>query len=516
MNYRRLGRSEAMVSEIGFGTCQLRMVPATQAVQTLITGFKLGVNIVHTAPDYGGAQEIVAEAIKYSRCPVYVCSNGWGSQEYFQFLFESTREQFGRRNRSGRVALDFFGIASVEDREILGENVWNDGGMVEFLTRMKREGSLHNIFCTSHGSPAYIRRLIESNIFDAVMFAYNPLGYHMLTFNPPDNREREAVLENKQLFEIAAKHDVGVMLMEVLGGGLLCESRTFPVRGGSLNQEGDLPKLPRASEILKYILRSQQSIACLLPGTVSVEEAQENALASQSEIDDDRVMAERIGTAVAHLQHTTCCRCGYCDDLCSRDLPLSWLFRAGDIARRGAVPFETPQGKDYFDLHPVNDAAACRTCNDRTCDCPYGIDIPTQLTGLHSNMLTLLARGEVPGPSTNSSNLGSHAYDAHLVSKSWNGEFATVVVQNVGVNGWHLSQSPSVWIELRNADASVKCPMRSDVPVASCGYFTFDLPDSILAILGELWIVFRSETGGAIRQIILGHFLTEAESLGTH
>jgi hypothetical protein len=51
MQYRRLGRSNLMVSVVGFGTCQLRRVPEQQALDTLRRGFELGVNLVHTAPD---------------------------------------------------------------------------------------------------------------------------------------------------------------------------------------------------------------------------------------------------------------------------------------------------------------------------------------------------------------------------------------------------------------------------------------------------------------------------------
>jgi uncharacterized protein len=51
MQYRRLGRSALQVSVVGFGTCQLRRVPAQQAIDILKRGFELGVNLVHTAPE---------------------------------------------------------------------------------------------------------------------------------------------------------------------------------------------------------------------------------------------------------------------------------------------------------------------------------------------------------------------------------------------------------------------------------------------------------------------------------
>ena len=48
--------------------------------------------------------------------------------------------------------------------------------MVEFCGGNRFAGRLGSTFCTTHGSPIYIRRLIQSDAFDAVMLAYNPLG----------------------------------------------------------------------------------------------------------------------------------------------------------------------------------------------------------------------------------------------------------------------------------------------------------------------------------------------------
>ena len=67
VEYRRLGRTELRVSAVGVGTCQLRLVPEKQAIDTLLKSFALGVNIVHTAPDYGNAEDIVARAVNETR-----------------------------------------------------------------------------------------------------------------------------------------------------------------------------------------------------------------------------------------------------------------------------------------------------------------------------------------------------------------------------------------------------------------------------------------------------------------
>jgi aryl-alcohol dehydrogenase-like predicted oxidoreductase len=183
MEYRRLGRTELQVSVVGFGTCQLRLVPEKQAIDTLLKGFALGVNIVHTAPDYGNAEEVVARAVRHTASRVIVATQGYdvpgntnGPVSYFEKLFETTCE------RLGSDRLDLYGIACIDDREVHRENVWGHHGMVEFLLEMKARGRLGGIFGTTHGAPDYVSTLVTKGIFDAVMIAYNVLGYHLLSY----------------------------------------------------------------------------------------------------------------------------------------------------------------------------------------------------------------------------------------------------------------------------------------------------------------------------------------------
>src|SRR6185295_11667090 len=97
MEYRRLGRTGLEVSVVGFGTNELRLVPERQAIETLVRGFELGVNIVHTSPDYEGAEDLVARAIAQTDRPVIVASQGYdvhyntdGPAHHFEQLFEAT------------------------------------------------------------------------------------------------------------------------------------------------------------------------------------------------------------------------------------------------------------------------------------------------------------------------------------------------------------------------------------------------------------------------------------------
>src|SRR6478672_5563757 len=111
MTYRRLGRTPLRVSAVAFGTCQLRLKSEQQGIDTLKAGFRLGVNLVHTAPDYEGADDLVAQAVAESGRHVIVANQGHGDIAHFEWVFEDTCRKLGKRG------LELFGIACVEDRE---------------------------------------------------------------------------------------------------------------------------------------------------------------------------------------------------------------------------------------------------------------------------------------------------------------------------------------------------------------------------------------------------------------
>ncbi|MEO0408668.1 MAG: aldo/keto reductase, partial [Cyanobacteria bacterium P01_A01_bin.135] len=393
MQYRRLGQTNLWVSAVGFGTCQLRRVPQDQALATLQQGFDLGVNFVHTAPDYEGADALVAEAIRHAKHDVHICTQAYdthgnthGFVNHFEHLFEEACVRFDRPK------IDIFGIACIDDREALGENVWGPKGMVEFLQRKKQEGRIGAIFCTTHGGPDYVETLLKRNIFDALMIAYNPLGFHLLSYSPPPGRHFEHLPSvPAKIFPLAQALGTGLMIMKPLAGGLLCPSKAFPPRTQT-TEHSDLS----ASHILRAILE-HDAVSCVVPGTASVAEAEENARAGHGRQPISQGDRDNLHRQVQRLQTTLCSRCGLCDELCSQKLPVSWLFRGGYVNLFPGETFETWDEVEYFHLHPAAQPI-CSTCPSVTCKCPYGIDIPRSLVKIHEQMTVLKAKGHVCQP----------------------------------------------------------------------------------------------------------------------
>lgn len=440
MEYRRLGRTELQVSVVGFGTCQLRLVPAQQALDTLQKGFDLGINIVHTAPDYGNAEDLVARAVARTERSIIVASQGYdvpmnesGPVSHFEALFEATCERLGTER------LELYGIACIDDREVHKENVWGNKGMVEFLLKKKEEGRLGGIFCTTHGAPEFVKQLVTCGVFDAIMVAYNILGYHLLTCNPSPDRHYECLPRNKQeIFPLCREHDVGLMIMKPLAGGLLCENNAFPSRRNGKSA----PEHMRAADVLRSILISPE-VACVLPGTISIQEAKENALSGYAPIALGSNQKDILDQVVDGLKRTVCSRCGECETLCSQGLPISWIFRAAFINLHPSAVFEALEHMEYFKLHPQL-KATCATCPSVTCVCPNGINIPKSLGEIHSKMVDLMGQGLIPPPPTKKGEIhGNGTFGAKIVSLDIPREMdpgqtylCRLHLENAGVRGW--------------------------------------------------------------------------------
>ncbi len=479
MQYRRLGRTGLEVSVVGFGTAQFRLIPEQRAIDALKRGFSLGVNLVHTSPDYEGADDLVARAVAESGKNIIVCHQGYGDRAHIEWLFETACRKFKKER------LELFGIACVDDRELVGENVWGAGGHIEFLQQKKREGRVKGIFCTTHGSPSYIRQLVESDAFDAVMMAYNPLGFHLLSYNQSlrgkDSLE-EFVPGNADVIPAAVQRDIGLMLMKPLAGGLLCEGKAFPPLGTLAPGVEPL----RAAEILRFILLNHPEVSCVMPGTASVAEAEENARAGHTPLTLPHGRREAILLAMDQLRSCLCSRCGRCDELCSKKLPVSWLFRDYYITINQCMQFETLDRLEYHVLHPWAEAA-CASCTDVTCRCPFGINIPPALVHMHKEMKTFREMGLLPLPAKEDRSCKDDAprpFAARLFRKEvpsaldrGRAHLFRLVAENVGADSWRPSpHSEGVCLRVFMENELVhKVRLRGETPPGEKAHFVFEL-----------------------------------------
>lgn len=388
MRRARIGRSAVELSVVGLGTCSLRLLPEEQAYATLRRALDEGIDWFHTSPDYGGADELVARAIRDSGRPAIAVSDGSGAPEHFRSGYERARRLAG----SERLAL--WGISCIDDQELVGHDVWGPAGMVEFMLAEKRAGRLGATYCTTHGTPEYVAGLVRSGAFDAIMLALNPLGFHVLSsYAASEGRPAEDLARNAaEVLRIAEASGVSILAMKALGGGLLARSRAFPPRALLAPERAELC----AEDVLRYTL-AQRGVTAVVPGAGTPEEAAEDARAGRGAAalaDHERALVEQ---RVAALRARLCSRCGACEATCSRGLPISWLFRDGYMWLNPGDTFDAVPRLDSRHLRGEA-ALACATCDDPTCLCPAGLEVPRELERVHLAMQDLEQRGLLPLP----------------------------------------------------------------------------------------------------------------------
>ena len=477
MIYNRLGRTDVELSAIGFGTAELRMVPERQAIESLKHGFRLGINWVQVSPDYEGSESIVIRAIRESGCDVMVLNLVSGEAADFKNSFESTCRQFNKDR------LEMYGISCIDDAEYLGMNVWNSDGMVPFLMDMKKEGRLGAIICSTHGSPDFVEKLVKSKVFDGIMLAYNPLGFHLNSyFEESEGRVHEDLRRNMEsIFPLSHENCVSLLIMKPLAGGLLCRGKSFKPREWFAGEVGALT----ATEVLQSIL-ALPSVCSVIPGMASIAEADENARAGFS---NRKISSERfsnIENITLKMKESLCSKCGECESTCDKSLRISMMFREGYFWIYRSKTSETIDRLHYFQLHPSK-TLTCHSCTNRTCRCPQGIDIPRSLDRIHKWMLILQEKMILPPPpqhqgervaSNGSCSVMLLSAEVPETLKYGENRICRFWIQNIGEKKWLArdAESKALALGIYCKDKMImQVRLRHDVEIGMRTHFSFEL-----------------------------------------
>ncbi len=286
MRYRRLGRTELEVSELGFGAARGATENPAQFIATVHACFDAGINFVDTAESYddGDSERVLGEALqghddilvetKYRPYDSHAPSaNYTGSPER---LVASAEESL-RRVRRDR--LDVFlghGIRTLESLDRFMSD-----GCYEAMVRLRDQGKVRFIgiseLSEGDGTHQVLQRAVPTGAFDVVM----------LTLNLVLQTAADSVLP------LCRTHDVGTVVMMPLNqpsrecglvsvpAALECVRRH--VAHGSLPSEAPYtdPELfdflqpysiPEAA--VRYVLCHEVSTCCV--GMRSTERLQEN------------------------------------------------------------------------------------------------------------------------------------------------------------------------------------------------------------------------------------------------
>ena len=192
------------------------------------------------------------------------------------------------------------------------EEIMKKGGIYEGALKLKEEGLIDHICCSLHASPGDIQKIIESKAFEGITVSYSMLSAaNMLP-----------------VLDTAYANDVGVAVMNPLGGGLIAQNRDYFSFACGEHDEGNT-----VHAALRFV-KAHPAVDIVLGGVNSVEELRDSMSVFREP--DPEVPAERLKRVMKSVEGLKgfCTGCKYCQG-CPKGIPTAAIMQA-----RNALLFE--------------------------------------------------------------------------------------------------------------------------------------------------------------------------------
>ena len=319
----RLGRTNLMVSKLGFGGIPIQRVSEDEAIAVVRRCLELGITFLDTAPGYTTSEERIGKALSGQREGLILATKSMArtSEEIESHLKLSLE-------RLGVEYIDLYQFHNVSDANTL-ETILDPDGPMAVIEEAKRAGVVKHIGITSHQIDT-AKEAVKSDRFETIMFPFNFVTHEA----------------TNELLPLAREHDVGFIAMKPLAGGML-DNVTIAIK--YLLQFPDvvsipgIEKLPEIEEVIQVLEGPRQMTA-----------------AEQKEIERLR---QELGTRF-------CRRCDYCQP-CQVEIPISDVMVYPGLAKR-LPPVRLFTGKFAEALEKAANCTECGECEER---CPYHLPI---------------------------------------------------------------------------------------------------------------------------------------------
>lgn len=328
MEKMRLGKTEMMVSRVGFGGIPIQRLTEDEAVNVVRKCLDLGVTFLDTARVYSTSEESIGKAIA-GRREGLILSTRTPSRTQDRVASNLNESLL----RLGTDYIDLYHFHGVNDFDDL-RTVLDPEGPITVLQEAKRSGVVKHIGFTTHDVEV-AKEGVKSGQFETVMIALNFVN---------DTAANELVPMAKEL-------DVGVIAMKPLAGGMLDNvNLAFKYL---LGFPGVLPLV--GIDRTEYI----EEIVNIVEAPWSMSEAEQQEMV--------KVKAE--------LGSRFCRHCDYCQP-CPQGISISSVLYARSMIKR--YPLDSVFGGTYVGprMAEVEDCIECGECEEK---CPYRLPIREML-----------------------------------------------------------------------------------------------------------------------------------------
>lgn len=323
MEKRRLGRTGIMATPISFGALPMQRCAMEEAGEVLIAALDAGINFFDSARAYTDSEAKIGRYIAGRRSEYALATKSMAR----------TKAAMAKDIELSLATMQTEYIDIYQMHNVKTEQEWDTvmapDGALAALKEAQAAGKIRHIGITSHNVDMLIRA-VKTGEFSTVQVPFNCV-------------EQRAM---QDLFPLARTHDVGMIVMKPLGGGLI--------------DQVDLA--------LRFVLQEAGVVA--IPGMDRVEHIRENLAAAQNFRPLTIAENDKLASIATELGANFCRRCGYCMPCAvGIDIPQMFIFQLqyNRYGLKTAIP-ERYKGQAVK-------ASACIECGECEERCPYNLPI---------------------------------------------------------------------------------------------------------------------------------------------
>ena len=373
MQYRRLGKTNLMVSEIGFGAEWMERHNYEECKAAIERAEELGINILDCWMSEPNVRTNIGKALAGRRGRWFIqghIGSTWQDGQYVRTRdVDKCREAF--EDLLARLQTDYIDLGMIHF--IDQENDWEEainGPYIQYVKELKETGKIRHIGMSTH-NPVMAKRAVESGLVEMMLFSINP-AFDLLP--PTDNIDNYFAEEYQDdlsgidpvragLYKLCEQNDVGLTVMKPYAGGRLFDAKRSPF-GVALTPV----------QCIHYCL-TRPAVASVMAGYDTPEHV-EQAAAYENASAEEKDYASLLANAPRHtFGQGECTYCGHCKP-CPVKIDIAMVNKYYDLAvMQSDVPAAVKE--HYLALEYRADACiGCHNCESR---CPFGVKIAERM-----------------------------------------------------------------------------------------------------------------------------------------
>ena len=333
-----LGKTNLEVTKTAFGALPIQRLSTDDAVSLLRMAKDNGINFFDTARAYTDSEEKLGIAFKDCREDVIIATKTHAKD--LKTMTEHIKTSLKM------LQTDYIDIYQFHN----AKNVPTEkDSMYQYMLELKEKGIIRHIGVTAHTYSSAVR-VVESGLYETLQYPISCLS---------DKKDVDLV-------KMCKEHNVGVIAMKGMGGGLIDDAK-----------------------VAFSFFEGLEDI-CTIWGVQRVNELEEFIFLDKNPPIVDNALEEKLKNYKEELQGDFCRGCGYCTSACPVGIEINNCARMTLLCGRAVwQEFVTEDWRRK--MRKVEYCMECGACVEK---CPYSLDIPNLIKkNLEEYQKFLLVKG---------------------------------------------------------------------------------------------------------------------------